>query len=132
MDADYTIKITEDEQSDVPNIRRGSTVYVKIQRTAKAMDFVVTKDLKVTQAKEETDNIFGKIIMVEHDMTVNNSFIIHNNNNWFGVSEEDMKEINETYPFRCQADVDEHERRIEEKIQTFLRKKEKLQEMPVS
>jgi hypothetical protein len=50
MESDYTVKVTEDEQSDVPNIRRGSTVYMNLTPFRRILVFINFKVSTTLQA----------------------------------------------------------------------------------
>jgi hypothetical protein len=113
-EADCVVKVTEDDQSDIPNIIKGCEVYIKLQDTAKAGTFVVMPDMKITQLKEDA-KVYGEILILTQSMG-DHSPVIHNGNNWFSYSPEQMEEINKEYPFRSQADIDTYNKRLEEKF----------------
>lgn len=102
----HIIEVTDENKSDVPNITKGCDVFLRKQDTCQAGDFIVTKEGHITQAKEKME-VFGVITylsMWDHKMP--KTPIIHNGNNWYGRSPDDMKRINETYKIRSQADAD--------------------------
>lgn len=118
--ATHTLKMTDDYKSHVPNIRTGDEIFFRQQDTCKIGDFIITWDngeWVIKQAEKDMKGIAGVIVNVLWSCKGDNSPIIHKTGlNWFGHDEEQMKHINETYKFRCKADIIQWEKEQEEKL----------------